>query len=254
MGYIRVVSANGERAITGSGLGDKIVVWDLRNGEKLQDLLSCPGGIRNLAITPDDQRLIYWSSVRTSPTQVSNGLTIFNLVTGTEEQRILTDVSTLSISPDGKLLAYTGRDGLVIYNFSTQQEEGVVRHSVYVSDTVFCSDNRFILLVPNKGSSIELWDISTGQFVTSFFTDYMVRGLRLCIKSTNHSRWRCRRPNPLPPCRRNGHEPASRAINWGLQEFGGSCGVEKLRLTLTVTSSGSEERAMLVSHYLTSEN
>ena len=33
-----------------------------------------------------------------------------------------------------------------------------------------------------------------------------------------------------------------------------TCGVEKLGLTLTMTSNGSEERAMLVSHYLTSEN
>ena len=33
-----------------------------------------------------------------------------------------------------------------------------------------------------------------------------------------------------------------------------TCGVEKLRLTLKVISIGSEERAMLVSHYLTSEN
>ena len=42
--------------------------------------------------------------------------------------------------------------------------------------------------------------------------------------------------------------------DWQAEMRQQACGVEKLRLTLTMTSNGSEERAMLVSHYLTSEN
>lgn len=140
--------------------GNAIYLYDLARGEEVGRLPGHPtGGIRRLAFTPDGKRI------------VSGGfdgyLRVWDIASSKEVRAIKVEggtVYSLALSPDGRLAATAGRDGLKLWDLATGAE--VPREAMSKHDCVavaFAPDGKMV--ASGDGECVKLWEVLTGKEV-----------------------------------------------------------------------------------------
>lgn len=143
-----------------TGAANLIYLINAETGGEVARLPGHPtGGIRRLAFTPDGKHL------------VSGGfdgyVRVWDLASHREVRGFKVEAGTvygLSLSPDGKLLATAGRDGLRVWDMATGNElprEGMNKHSCVA--VTFAPDGK--LVASGDGESVKLWEVATGKEV-----------------------------------------------------------------------------------------
>jgi WD40 repeat protein len=143
-----------------SGPGNPVYLFDLARGEEVGRLPGHPtGGIRRLAFTPDGKQL------------VSGGfdgyLRVWDLASRKEVRAIKVEggtVYSLALSPDGRMAATAGRDGLKLWNLAAGTEvpsEAMNKHECVA--VAFAPDGKMV--ASGDGESVTLWEVLTGKQV-----------------------------------------------------------------------------------------
>ncbi|MBZ0291024.1 MAG: SUMF1/EgtB/PvdO family nonheme iron enzyme [Anaerolineae bacterium] len=121
------------------------------------------------------------------------GFQLWNIFSGVVELSFESGNSMVDpvVSPDGNIIAYTDNDRNVLYvdNSITGENVGVIRasNSDYFEDSTafywyphaitFSPDNNFLAVAsPDRGVSINLWDLRTGHHLALIPTDFTPRG------------------------------------------------------------------------------
>jgi WD40 repeat protein len=178
-----VISADGRRAISGSGgyqvsggspvfrngqaipSGYEIVLWDLESGRDLRRLSGHTNWVRSVAFSPDGRRAVSGSwdtSVR-----------IWDTESGQTIHRMQHDdaVDSVAISPDGRLVVSGGGplgkpmgDTTVhLWDAATGKElRRLEGHTRRIWSLAFSLDGKR-LLSGSSDASIRLWDVTTGR-------------------------------------------------------------------------------------------
>ncbi|MFO0878975.1 MAG: PQQ-binding-like beta-propeller repeat protein [Gemmataceae bacterium] len=143
-----------------SGTGNVIYLFDPSKGTERGRLPGHPtGGVRRLAFTADGRRLVsagFDGHLRVWDLDRLKEVRSFKVEAGT--------VYGLSLSPDGRLAATAGRDGLRLWDLATggeQPRSAMNRHSCVT--VTFSPDGK--LLASGDGACVKLWEAATGKEV-----------------------------------------------------------------------------------------
>jgi WD40 repeat protein/serine/threonine protein kinase len=145
------------RLLATAGRDRRVILWDVAARQQLLTFTGHTDEIRGLVFMPDGQRLVSASLDKTVRTwQVSTGAAV-SLVENAS------GIDGLAVSPDGKLLAWGGEDGLsAVFDVATSQKRPLVSaHLGHVRALVFSPDGR-TLATAGKDHLIQLWDSATG--------------------------------------------------------------------------------------------
>ncbi|MGW8250061.1 MAG: WD40 repeat domain-containing protein, partial [Anaerolineales bacterium] len=128
-----IFSPDGETMYTADA-GGNIAVWDMETKRKVRDLTSdinLVSEINSLAISPDGTTLAYGGSAGREPNVYTRNLDTGELRSFRVTRTGVEDTLAVAWSPDGKLLASTGRDRAVhIWDPQTRQELQLLRSVV----------------------------------------------------------------------------------------------------------------------------
>jgi WD40 repeat protein len=143
-----------------------VTLWDLQTGQALSTITTTPVSACGLAISPDNQFLVAADQSRVQLFGLSDGQLIKELDPRAEAR------VRPSYSADGRRLAYPillQRDGgyrTVIYDTSDYHRLQVITTSLPIFGVALSGDGR--LLATADGASVMLWDVDTGQQLSSF--------------------------------------------------------------------------------------
>jgi WD40 repeat protein len=138
-----------------SGSGNAIYRYDLKTGKELPRIAGhATGGVRRLLFTPDGKRIV--------SAGFDGHVRVWCVASGKELRAFKADPGTvygLALSPDGKLAATSGRDGLRIWEVETgraQQHEAMNKHSCVA--VAFSPDGK--LVASGDNSTVTIWERS----------------------------------------------------------------------------------------------
>lgn len=141
-----------------SGTGNAIYRYDVVTGKELPPLAGhTTGGVRRLLFTPDGKSLV--------SAGFDGFLRVWDLVAGKEIRAVKADPGTvygLALSPDGKLAATAGGEGLRLWDVATGRElrhEAMARHNCVT--VAFSPDGKVVASGDN--SSVTIWELATGR-------------------------------------------------------------------------------------------
>lgn len=170
-GYINIsndntilVTENGGRKI-----GGQIIIWDFKRGKKIRSRLQTVA--IKWVISPDRKTVV-------GEDRCGDGvIKIWDLMTGAElrtlDNRHAIRVRELFFSPDGKILASSGFDGMKIWDYETGKQIQRVdkfknvqfhQHLDNLHNIIFSPDGKNVLSSGSDGL-IQIWDVSTGKNV-----------------------------------------------------------------------------------------
>ncbi|MFO0841799.1 MAG: PQQ-binding-like beta-propeller repeat protein [Gemmataceae bacterium] len=140
--------------------GNAIYRFDVATGKELPRLPGhATGGARRLAFTPDGRQLVSGG--------FDGHVRVWDLATRKERRAFKVESGTvygLALSPDGRLVATAGRDGLKLWEVATGKEqprEAMGRHSCVA--VAFAPDGK--LVASGDGERVKLWEAATGKEV-----------------------------------------------------------------------------------------
>jgi outer membrane protein assembly factor BamB len=143
-----------------TGTGNAIYRFDVATGAELPKLPGhATGGARRVAFTPDGKQLVsggFDGHVRVWDLATRKEVRAFKVESGT--------VYGLALSPDGRLVATAGRDGLRLWEVATGKElprEAMARHSCVA--VAFAPDGK--LVASGDAERVKLWEVVTGKEV-----------------------------------------------------------------------------------------
>jgi hypothetical protein len=143
-----------------SGPGNAIYLFDLARGEEVARLPGHPtGGVRRLEFTPDGKQLISGG--------FDGFVRVWDLAARKEVRAIKVEAGTvysLALSPDGRLAATAGREGLRLWDLATGAElprQGMNGHDCVA--VVFSPDGKIV--ASGDSETVRLWEVLTGKEV-----------------------------------------------------------------------------------------
>src|SRR5262249_50251292 len=159
-GWIRAIALSPDvSVVAGAEWGPTIRFWSTANGEeRLRITLPSRNqdyrGDWPLVFTPDGKSLISGSA-----DNMNNTLYLWDTSTGKELRQIKHPASRLAVSPDGRMLAPTSRDGILhLWDLSTGQE--LRRIEKAGNCMAFSPDGRSLATGDGFGA-IHLWEVAT---------------------------------------------------------------------------------------------
>lgn len=185
-----IISADSSILVTENwgGIEAKMIVWDLKRGKKIRTKI---GTISVLWVISLD------SSMVVGEDNFDKSIKVWNLKTGEMIRALDTSgairVHKLAFSPDGKLLAGGGSDGIRIWNFNTGQQIQTIdkfknirfhEHLDTVFSLIFSYDGK-TLLTSGRDGLIQFWDITTGKNVGTLEGQYRVGFI--AMSNDNHT-------------------------------------------------------------------
>jgi WD40 repeat protein len=167
-GYM-TISADGSILVTeNAGHADGTInLWDLNRGKKIRRQIG--SAFVKWVISPDSRTVVGSDRFNEST------LKVWSAITG-EKLRTLDNcyaikAKQLTFSPDGRLLARGGIDGIKVWDYETGEQIQRVekyrntlfhKHLDCIRSLVFSPDNRSILSSGEDGL-IQVWDVGTGE-------------------------------------------------------------------------------------------
>ena len=148
--------------------GNEPTLWDLNARRATLRLKFAPSPFFGSAFSPDSRYLAYGDT--------NQAIRVWDLAANRERIRFVTPghgamLRSLRFSPDNRLLASGGWDGLWLWSLETGgalhgpiQREGV-------NQVCFSADGKTLIAITDDGpddSSIRFWNVATGQEVLSF--------------------------------------------------------------------------------------
>jgi WD40 repeat protein len=190
-------SPNGETLATGSDDGTA-KLWDPRKGQALMTFIGHAGAVSALAFAPDGRTLATGGGDKTAKlwdtgsrhelltlqcSQSVSALAISpdgkTLVSGSDDDKMtfwdttsrrefvtlkgyVPGAFSLAFSPDGKILASRGNNGVVLLDANSRQELATLGHNGGGYSLAFSRDGK-ILASGSEDGSVKLWDPATRQ-------------------------------------------------------------------------------------------
>jgi len=157
------VSSDGKRIVSGGLADTTIKVWDAETGEELRTIRGHNGGLSSVAFSMDGILIASASFVDRSVKvwDMTNGANVMTLPTGKD------DIECVTFSPDGKYLASARGEGEVkIWELSTGIEAVTIEDAG--APVAFSPDSRCLVSGGDWDGSFEVWDVATGNPVTTF--------------------------------------------------------------------------------------
>jgi len=136
------------------GLSGKVQLLDARSGKRLSEIAVADGYVRHLAYTADGRTL-----VGNIGCTIGGGVRVWDAGTGKERAFIATEkLSSLAVSPDGRVVAAAGGDGKIrLWELATQRELPFLPAGTEVGSLVFGRDGR-LLYAGGEDGTLQIWD------------------------------------------------------------------------------------------------
>lgn len=163
---------------------EKTVVWNLSTGKKIRRRIGDNDGIETIVITPNGEYLIGGDSF-------DHSIKVWKLKTGQMVRKFASSsavkVRRLALSPDNRLLAGSGFDGVQFWDYVTGTPGQTINkfenlrfheHLDNVTCPVFNSDGRLLLSCGGDGL-VQIWNTATGKNMSTLQTQHRVSSLAL---------------------------------------------------------------------------
>ncbi len=142
--------------------GNIALLWDVTSGKLLRTFTGHTDGILQLAFSPDGNELLTGSFDKTAR--------LWDVASG-KLLRTFTDpdifiVTSATFAPDGRSIA-TGGDAVRIWDRATGTELRRIAIISGTNDIAFSPDSKDVL-TGSANTSVELWDVATGQQIRVF--------------------------------------------------------------------------------------
>jgi WD40 repeat protein len=138
---------------------NSIQVWDARTGEAV---LAAEAGFRRpyVAFAPDGRRVA--ATVAADPRQRTNAheLRVWDLATKEQTATFADYDGQPAFSPDGRTLAVTRADHVVLLELATGRERHIFRHHGRVEPVLAWRPDGRVLAVASKEAPVYLWDVA----------------------------------------------------------------------------------------------
>lgn len=174
---VRTVAISPDGKILASGATDhQIMIWDLQTGNRLNPSESLLGDVDSIAFSPDGETFV--SAGWASKSKRNKEIFLWDLRTMKKLRHFCGNcghfgsVSSVAISPDGKILATGGGDKTIkLWNLQTGEILNTLPGHTSFVDSVAISPNGRILATSSRDRTIKLWNLPTGEFIKEFSDD-----------------------------------------------------------------------------------
>ena len=158
----------GKMLASGGAENDGVIrIWNLKKGKRMGIIRKAhKTAVLSLLISPDGNTLASCSSDNTINLWNLNNLKFTRSFVGHTS-----NILSLAVSPNSKILVSGALDGIRIWDLLQQRPLGTLtklRNSVY---TVAISPNGQTLASSDERGAIELWDLNSNQLISTFATD-----------------------------------------------------------------------------------
>jgi len=139
-------------------------LWDVYNGEVIENLRGHDDVTLAVAISPDNKYIASGSADKTIKIWDRETLQVINTMNGHS-----LEIYDLKFSPDGKILASASKDKSIrLWDVATGKLLHLLKgHTNYVMEVAFTPDGRY-LLSASADQTIRLWDVESGDEIYSF--------------------------------------------------------------------------------------
>ncbi len=163
-GQVLSVAFSTDGKLLASASWDNTVkLWDIATSQELRSLRGHTEYLYSVEFSPDGKTLISGSSRNDDQT-----VKMWNMETG-EEFRTLKDSDSVTLSPDGTVLAGSNGKTIKLLSVDTGLElRSLEGHLYLVEELKFAPDGRTLASVSREDHVIKLWDLQTGQQLQSF--------------------------------------------------------------------------------------
>jgi WD40 repeat protein len=158
---VRFASLNSGGTLALTVEPDAVRIWRVSDGSVVSTLAQ-PGGARQAAFSPDGTSVVSFGAGRAQVFDALSGRLVADAEHGSE-------VTSASISPDGRLLVTTGRDGVArLWSIADGGRPlRVLRgHSGQITAGVVSPDGTLLTTTGTEGRA-QVWEVPAGRFVTT---------------------------------------------------------------------------------------
>uniref|UniRef100_A0AAY4D0Q1 Apoptotic protease-activating factor 1 n=1 Tax=Denticeps clupeoides TaxID=299321 RepID=A0AAY4D0Q1_9TELE len=165
-------SATPQRLLSWSFDGT-VKVWDMVNGEKIQDILCHQGAILSCDVSPDGRRFTTTSADKTAKVWSCDSWKMLHLLKGHRDcvrsSRFSWDGRRLATGDDnGEIRLWNVRDGAPLKIYSRGSKDSMDSlHGGWVTDLHFSPDSKVLV---STGGYIKWWNVETGEALQTFYT------------------------------------------------------------------------------------
>jgi WD40 repeat protein len=152
--YVRSIVFSHDGQNLASGSADKTVrILSIPDGKAISIIDNFDGAVDSLVFSPDDSLLAMGADN-------SSEIKILHMSDQSESYvqiGSIFDAESMGFSPDGKILAFGGNDGLKLWNTSNWSLKSNLSNSS-ISDLVFSKDGQYLINNDKTENNINIWD------------------------------------------------------------------------------------------------